>query len=142
MRFRSNTVTCGRECIGSEAAAIFFLNSTNQSSSFGVPVALQAETTRYVIYHSPDKNIRCACSTFIPSVVSYFVNNAVRRFFSRFFLLLVARKMSRNSLEVGMRCIKYMLLCITAMFVVSNGLINYLYYKDAIGKYCDILGRL
>lgn len=27
--------------------------------------------------------------------------------------------MGQNNLEVGMRCIKYMLLCVTAIFVVS-----------------------
>lgn len=30
-----------------------------------------------------------------------------------------AYNMSRSGLEVGMKCIKYMLLCITAIFVVS-----------------------
>lgn len=28
--------------------------------------------------------------------------------------------MAKNNLEVGMRCIKYMLLCVTAIFVVST----------------------
>ncbi|KAJ8725436.1 hypothetical protein PYW08_003619 [Mythimna loreyi] len=31
--------------------------------------------------------------------------------------------MTRNSLEVGMKCIKYMLLCITAIFVLTSALI-------------------
>lgn len=33
--------------------------------------------------------------------------------------VLCVPKMTKNNLEMGMKCIKYMLLCITAIFVVS-----------------------